>query len=422
MKTGKRTFVPLIRLVIILTFILILSLILLKGHADADTRTLTVTLDSNGGIFPYEWPYEESTTRSVEFTIDDNNQVSFINTNITPEWEGQQFLGWSADKNAEFEDWGDKTFKSTKDYTTYMPMDGSITTLYAVWTKLYAIELDANGGNYGTTIDRYGKETPLETYTLQIWLTRDGRGYFSVPGAMKEGLVHKGYSTDPNAVKPDYGTGFEGLELNDATPLKLYAIYGDENDRDSDYIAPIPEEDKIDLNDPKINISLEYTSKKWTGKALTPKVSVIFNGYYLEEGSEYEVTYSDNIKAGKATVTITGVDWYKGTVKKTFTINKAKNTLKVKPLTATVRYSKLKKANQTLKVKKVLSVTKPNGPVTYTISKGNKKITINKKTGKVTVKKGLKKYTYKVTVKVKAAGDTNHKAMTKTVTFKIKVN
>ena len=39
--------------------------------------------------------------------------------------------------------------------------------------------------------------------------------------------------------------------------------------------------------------------------------------------------------------------------------------------------------------------------------------------GKVTVKKGLKKGTYKV--KVKAAGNKNYKAATKTVTFKIKV-
>ena len=41
--------------------------------------------------------------------------------------------------------------------------------------------------------------------------------------------------------------------------------------------------------------------------------------------------------------------------------------------------------------------------------------------GKVTVKKGLKKGTYKVKVKVKAAGNKNYKAATKTVTFKINV-
>ena len=49
------------------------------------------------------------------------------------------------------------------------------------------------------------------------------------------------------------------------------------------------------------------------------------------------------------------------------------------------------------------------------------KITIAKKTGKVTIKKGLKKGTYTVKVKVKAAKTRNYNALTKTVTFKIKV-
>ena len=46
---------------------------------------------------------------------------------------------------------------------------------------------------------------------------------------------------------------------------------------------------------------------------------------------------------------------------------------------------------------------------------------VNRNTGKITVKKRLKKGTYKVTVKVKAAGDNKYKAAEKKVTFKIKV-
>ena len=44
------------------------------------------------------------------------------------------------------------------------------------------------------------------------------------------------------------------------------------------------------------------------------------------------------------------------------------------------------------------------------------------RTGKVTVKKGLKKGTYGVKTKVTAAGNANYKALTKTVTFKVKVS
>lgn len=65
--------------------------------------------------------------------------------------------------------------------------------------------------------------------------------------------------------------------------------------------------------------------------------------------------------------------------------------------------------------------SKGQGTKTYYKVSGNKKITINKKTGKVTVKKKLKKGTYKVKVKVKAAGTANYKAVTRTITFKVRI-
>lgn len=101
---------------------------------------------------------------------------------------------------------------------------------------------------------------------------------------------------------------------------------------------------------------------------------------------------------------------------------KAKNTLSAKGKTASVDYSKVRKAAQSLAVTKVISFAdKGQGTRTYTKASGNSKITVNKSTGKVTVKKGLKKGTYTVKVKVKAAGNEYYKASTKTVTFTIKV-
>lgn len=100
---------------------------------------------------------------------------------------------------------------------------------------------------------------------------------------------------------------------------------------------------------------------------------------------------------------------------------KLTNTLKVSGKTAAVKYNILKKRAQTLKRAKVLAVSLNKGKVTYAKVSGNKKILINKTTGKVTVKKGLKKGLYKVKVKVKAAGNANYNALTKKVTFKIRV-
>lgn len=97
------------------------------------------------------------------------------------------------------------------------------------------------------------------------------------------------------------------------------------------------------------------------------------------------------------------------------------NPLTVKPKTKTVKYSTVRKKNVAVARKYVLTVSKNKGTVTYAKAKGNSRIVINKKTGNVTVKKGIKKGTYKVTVKVKAAGDKNYAPLTKKVTFKIVV-
>ena len=184
---------------------------------------------------------------------------------------------------------------------------------------------------------------------------------------------------------------------------------------------------------PKVSkISLARTSFKYTGKIIRPKVIVKNADGAVVGVSNYMVTYSANKKVGKAkaTVTFKGA-YYKGTKELSFTITKAANPLKIKAKkNAIVKYKKLKKKNQTLKVTKVMKfVKKTSDKKTYKLSSAKKAkksfkkyFTINKKTGKVTVKKGLKKGTYRVTVKVKAAGNANYKAsLYKKVTFKVRV-
>lgn len=100
------------------------------------------------------------------------------------------------------------------------------------------------------------------------------------------------------------------------------------------------------------------------------------------------------------------------------------NPLSVKGKTAKVKYKKLRKKKQRLAVSKVISGIKTGkGRLTFTKVSGNKKISINKSTGKVTIKKkGLKKRkTYKVTVKIRASGDSTYAPVETKVTFRIKV-
>jgi hypothetical protein len=86
-----------------------------------------------------------------------------------------------------------------------------------------------------------------------------------------------------------------------------------------------------------------------------------------------------------------------------------------------VKLNKVSKKAQTYKATQLFTFTKKGqGKITFAKSSGNKKITISKK-GKLTIKKGTKKGTYSVKINVKAAGNTNYKAVTKTVTFTVKV-
>ena len=62
----------------------------------------------------------------------------------------------------------------------------------------------------------------------------------------------------------------------------------------------------------------------YTGKALTPEVTVKYKGVALKEGTDYSASYQNNTEVGTATVTVTGMGAYTGEVTKNFTIVAAK--------------------------------------------------------------------------------------------------
>lgn len=59
---------------------------------------------------------------------------------------------------------------------------------------------------------------------------------------------------------------------------------------------------------------------EYTGEAVEPGVTVELDGQTLTEGTDYYVSYTDNINKGTATVTVTFMGNYKGTVTETFEI------------------------------------------------------------------------------------------------------
>ena len=164
-------------------------------------------------------------------------------------------------------------------------------------------------------------------------------------------------------------------------------------------------------------------SYTYTGKAIEPNVEIPG----LVKDADYKVTFANNVEAGTATATVTGVGAYSGSVSKTFVIDKAEQSISAKDALAKT-FKALKKTgklakNKTVNVMKLANVSAQTS-VSYAKANtaGGKKIAVNANTGKVTVKAGLKKGTYKVKVKLTAPENASYlAAQPKTVNLKIVV-
>lgn len=64
-------------------------------------------------------------------------------------------------------------------------------------------------------------------------------------------------------------------------------------------------------------------SYTYSGNPLTPEPKLSYNGKSLIKGTDYTLTYTDNINPGTASVAITGIGAFTDTLKITFTIKKA---------------------------------------------------------------------------------------------------
>lgn len=77
----------------------------------------------------------------------------------------------------------------------------------------------------------------------------------------------------------------------------------------------------LGIDDSNITVA-NVADQTYTGEAITPSITVTFNSANLVLDTDYTVSYSDNVNAGTATITISGKGNFSGTTTKTFTINK----------------------------------------------------------------------------------------------------
>ena len=80
-------------------------------------------------------------------------------------------------------------------------------------------------------------------------------------------------------------------------------------------------------------------SLDYTGQPLTPEVSVTLNGDTLKLGNDYTLDYADNVNAGNATITATGIGNYQDNIQKTFVINKVPSSVVTAPKALALDYT-----------------------------------------------------------------------------------
>ena len=138
----------------------------------------------------------------------------------------------------------------------------------------------------------------------------------------------------------------------------------------------------------QLKVDLKESGYVYTGEPHKIPVTVSYKGNVLKEGTDYTIKYSNNVNAGTAKVTITGIEPYRGSVTKTYSIGQAANPIKIDKRSYSL-IADPEKA-QTIYIK----ASAPSGQIDFTPSKSSVKVS---SAGKVTIPK---KFTGTVTIDV----------------------
>lgn len=160
-----------------------------------------------------------------------------------------------------------------------------------------------------------------------------------------------------------------------------------------------PEVTKIDLKDAVITVP----NCTYNKKAQTPAVTVKVGDKTLVNGTDYTVSYSNNMNAGTAKAIITAKEGsdYTGKAEKSFTINKANASIKAKDITKTAG--------------------EKNFSFGASVNSGGKLSYKSSKTKVIKVVKGKAQITGvgSSRITITAAATANYKAATKTINIKV---
>ncbi len=159
-----------------------------------------------------------------------------------------------------------------------------------------------------------------------------------------------------------------------------------------------------DLSSSDCTVSLSKENYTYTGREKEPTAVVKAGNKTLTEGKDYSVSYKNNVNAGTASATVTGMGYYTGSQTAEFTISKASQTV-----TAEADAS-------SIKVGKTTAIA-ASGKGTITYSSSDPAVASVSSSGVVTGKAAGT-----AVITVNAAGNSNYKSGSTTVKIKVKAD
>lgn len=194
------------------------------------------------------------------------------------------------------------------------------------------VTLTGIGGFKGTRTLEFKIVNPTDISGNGVVTTKLNRDTYTYTGAPIEPTVTvidnreptKSLSCQMDGVdKPDYKVSFENNTNVGTANIVVTGIRGYTGTKRVPFaITP------ADISSVTVSTIPNQT---YTGSAITPGLTVQFNGKTLSQGTDYDVRFSNNVLPGTATVVITGKGNFTGSVSTQFTINSKQDSGGDKP-------------------------------------------------------------------------------------------
>ena len=231
--------------------------------------------------------------------------VNFVDSDIVRSGVCKDGLKWMIDRSGKLSIYGKGTMQSYKGENV-------------PWPKASSVRIGEGIINAGDYV--FANRSPLIRVQLPSTLTTIGAHAFygcnileglTVPANVTEIGEQAIYNEATTVYYVGYKNEWDELEKGKGLKYKE-VIYDEEPLPDT---LPLPED-----------ITISPAGAVYSGTAHTPDVVISDSGKALEEGTDYTVAYLNNVNPGEATITITGIGKYTGTVTRTFMILPGKTT------------------------------------------------------------------------------------------------